>query len=129
MVFPFEPLAALGEEDDLPRDQLVERRPLDPAQVAIEDPPLPSPAGEAQKRAVALDGLARRQALGDPRTHLRVVRDEELVGERARHRASVAAGASARPAPALSYAERSRSKNERYRVRATRSSSVETSSP
>ena len=80
VVLPLEPLAPAAEESHLPGDQLVERRALEAAQIAVEHPALPAgAAGEARDRPVALGDLAFGQLLGHAAAELRVVRGEQVV--------------------------------------------------
>jgi hypothetical protein len=81
VILPLEPLAAPGEEAQLARDQLVECRALEAAQVAIEHPAAAGPAREAQKRPVRVDDFPRRQGVGHPRAKLRVVGRHQLGRE------------------------------------------------
>jgi hypothetical protein len=78
VVLPLEPLAALGKEAHLTRDQLVEGRAHESSQVAIEHPAATGPAREAQQRPLRLDDLPRRQRVGHPRTKLSVVGRQQL---------------------------------------------------
>src|SRR5581483_3761431 len=74
---PLEALAALAEARDLPRDQRVERRLVELAEVAVLDPALAAEAEEARDRRVVLDGDAGRQRLRHDRSQLRVVVREQ----------------------------------------------------
>jgi hypothetical protein len=63
---------------DLARDQLVELRILEPAEIAIDDEAAPCQTEEAQERPVALDRDTPRQRLGDVVAKLRVIRGQQL---------------------------------------------------
>ena len=78
MVLPLEPLAQLGEEPDLARDQLVELVALDAPEVAVEDPALPAEAAGALERPVPLDSNALGHRFVDMRAQLRLVRLEQF---------------------------------------------------
>ena len=61
---PLELLAGLGEDAHLTGDQLVERRSLEPVQVAVFDEPAEPQAVKPQERPIPLDPNARRQPVG-----------------------------------------------------------------
>jgi hypothetical protein len=64
---PLERFAALGEDPDLPRDQLVELAAVEAVEVAVLDHPAIPEAGRPQQRAVALD----TNTIGEPVMHVR----------------------------------------------------------
>jgi hypothetical protein len=82
---PLESLSGLGEGAYLTRNQLVERRPLQPVKVAVVDEPAHPQAAEAQERPVSLDPNAPRQAVGQAATQLLVVQGEKLLDIGPRH--------------------------------------------
>src|SRR6476659_3887640 len=78
MQLPLEALAALDENSNLARDQLVAVRTLEPAEVAIHDEAAACQTEEAQERPVPLNRDTSRQRVGNAVANLRVVGGQQF---------------------------------------------------